>query len=510
VKIAVIGSGLASFASCKVLTEHKFFPDVFDIGKDLDLEQQKTKDHLKKFTENKNTESLEKILDKILHQNPIEYPKKKYFGSESLYNYINKKNFTSNPAYSGVMGGFGKVWSASALFPDKKDLIDWPNFSIPEIELYKKYFKDLNYVSREDNLNKVFYKLSDQGGFIHHHKCIEVLQDRISKLNTENFVSGFSKIFLSLSGANECKYCGLCMTGCNYQSIFDPSVEIKKLIKEKKISYFKNFELLKLKKLDKKVELLFSNGEKYQYDKVFLAAGALSSTRVIMNSFEKIKEAKIIHASGFVIPLLSMRSYNFKWPSRNTLSQIFIELKNKDLNNWVHCQLSQPNEIVMHKLGFFKITNKWIKKIYYLILQRLFTINVGYHSSYGGHYKLRLDNGKIKITYLKNKKKLFYNNSIYKTLIKKLNKLGFYSNKLLINHGKNADYYYIGGSFPMKKIQSEVNHTDKFGQIKDVENIHIVDSSTFPSIPATTFGLLSMLNSAKITECVIKNCKSLD
>lgn len=514
-KIAVIGSGLASFACCNVLTKNNFFPDVFDIGDDLDLEQKEIKGKIKKFIEKKkrvvagdgNKDALASILDTLLQQKSLEYPKKKYFGSEKLYNYINKSLIYNNPSYSSNFGGFGKVWSASALFPDKKDLTAWPDFSIPNVDLYKKYFKDLNYSSREDNLEKIFAKLSDHSNFIKHHECIETLQDRISKINSNHFISGFSKIFLSTVGDNKCKYCGLCMTGCIYNSIFDPSIEFKKLIEKKKISYFKNFELVRLNKLDKKIELLFSNERKFQYDKVFLAAGALSTTKIIMNSFKKIKEVKIIHATGFVIPLLSLKSYNFKWPSRNTLSQIFIEIKNKDIHNWVHCQLSQPNELVMHKIGFFKITNKWIKKIYYQILQRLFTINVAYHSNYGGYYKLSLDNRNIKVTYFENINKKFYNYSIYKTIMKKLNKLGIYSSKLIVNHGKNSDHYYIGGSFPMKKKQSEIIHSDQYGQLKDIKNLHIVDSSTFPSIPATTFGLLSMLNSASITEKVIKQLK---
>jgi hypothetical protein len=506
-KIAVIGSGLASFACCNVLIKNNFFPDVFDIGEDLDLEQKEIKEKIEKFIEGGNKDDLASMVDTLLQQNSLEYPKKKYFGSEKLYNYINKSVINNNPAYSSNIGGFGKVWSASALFPDKKDLADWPDFSIPDIDLYKRYFKDLNYSSRKDNLDKVFVKLSDQSNFVKHHECIENLQDRISKINSHHFISGFSKTFLSTAGDNKCKYCGLCMTGCIYKSIFDPSLVFKKLIEEKKISYFKNFELVRLNKQDEKFELLFSNGKKFNYDKVFLAAGALSSTKIIMNSFKKIKEVKLIHATGFVIPLLSLKSYNFEWPSRNTLSQIFMEIKNQDIHNWVHCQLSQPNELVMHKIGFFKITNKWVKKIYYQILQRLFTINVAYHSNYGGYYKLSLDNGNIKVSYIKNKNKKFYNYSIYKTIMKKLNKLGIYSNKFIVNHGKNSDHYYIGGSFPMKKKQSEIIHCDQYGQLKDIRNLHIVDSSTFPSIPATTFGLLIMLNSANITEKVIKKLK---
>ncbi|MDC0376103.1 GMC family oxidoreductase [Pelagibacteraceae bacterium] len=503
-KIAVIGSGLASFACCTVLNKNNFFPDVFDCGEDLDLDQKEIKIKIKKYVEGGNKDLLSDVVNIILQQNPGEHPKKKYFGSEKLYNYISRSFTKNNPAHSNNLGGFGKVWSASALFPDKKDLTDWPDFSIPNINLYNKYFNNLNYSAKKDNLEKFFTKLSDQNNYLKHHECIEVLQNKIAKMNTGNFVSGFSKSFLTTIGDNQCRYCGLCMTGCVYNSIFDPSIEFKKLIENKKINYYKNFELVRISKLNKKIELFFSNGEKVQYDKVFLAAGALSSSKIIMNSFKGIKETKIIHASGFVMPLISLKSYNFEWPNRNTLSQIFMEIKNKNINHWVHCQLSQPNELVMHRMGFFKFNNKWIKKFYFQILKRLFTINIGYHSNYSGYYKLNFEKGNLKASYFENKDNKFYNYSIYETIMKKLNKTGLYSNKHLIYHGENADHYYIGGSFPMKKNQTEIHHSDQYGQLKDMENLHIIDSSTFPSIPATTFGLLIILNSARITDKVIK------
>ena len=75
-KIAVIGSGLASFACCNVLIKNNFFPDVFDIGYDLDLEQKEIKEKIKKFIEDGNKDALASIVDTLLQQKSLEYPKK--------------------------------------------------------------------------------------------------------------------------------------------------------------------------------------------------------------------------------------------------------------------------------------------------------------------------------------------------------------------------------------------------------------------------------------------------
>jgi len=510
-KVAVIGSGLASFGCCRVLCKNNFIPDIFDIGEDLDLKQKNFKDIIKNYIKKKKTEKLASFLDNLLKQNLFEFPKKKYFGSELLYNYFNRNINDNNPVYSNVYGGLANVWSGSALLPDKKDLIDWPEFTIPDLEIYKKYFSDLPYSSREDNINAIFPQLSENVGNLKYNYSIEKLEEKISKINTKNFISGFSKSFLNTEGPNGCKYCGLCMTGCVYQSIFNPKVYFEKLLKKKKINYFKNFNLIKIIKINNKIELIFSNGKKIQYDKVFLAAGALGSAKIILNSFQNIKETKLFYAPGLVIPLLSLKSYNFEWPNSNTLSKMFLEIKTRIINNWVHCQINQPSELVMYKLGFFKVKNDWIKKMYFKFFKRLFTITINYHSKYGGYYKLNLNNdseggvSNLNIAHFKNKNKKLFDFDIFDTILKKLKKLGFYSNKFFINHEMNCDHYYIGGTFPIKSKQTELTHLNRFGELRNIKNLHIVDSSTFPSIPGTTFGLLCMLNSARITESAIKN-----
>jgi hypothetical protein len=50
------------------------------------------------------------------------------------------------------------------------------------------------------------------------------------------------------------------------------------------------------------------------------------------------------------------------------------------------------------------------------------------------------------------------------------------------------------------RTKSTDNDTNFLGELKDLKNVHIVDASTFPDIPATTFGLLCIINSKRITD----------
>ena len=56
---------------------------------------------------------------------------------------------------------------------------------------------------------------------------------------------------------------------------------------------------------------------------------------------------------------------------------------------------------------------------------------------------------------------------------------------------------HSGGSFPMKKNPSEFE-TDELGRPYGFERVHVVDSTGFPSVPATGIMLTIMANAHRI------------
>ena len=62
----------------------------------------------------------------------------------------------------------------------------------------------------------------------------------------------------------------------------------------------------------------------------------------------------------------------------------------------------------------------------------------------------------------------------------------------------NSGSYHTGGTLPMKKIPKNETETNLLGNPVGWQKIHIVDSSIFPSLPATTIGMLAMANAYRI------------
>jgi choline dehydrogenase-like flavoprotein len=60
-----------------------------------------------------------------------------------------------------------------------------------------------------------------------------------------------------------------------------------------------------------------------------------------------------------------------------------------------------------------------------------------------------------------------------------------------------AKSYHFGGSFPHSVSRTGLG-TDRLGRLDRWDNIHLIDASVFPNVPATTFTLTIMANAHRI------------
>ena len=97
-------------------------------------------------------------------------------------------------------------------------------------------------------------------------------------------------------------------------------------------------------------------------------------------------------------------------------------------------------------------------------------------------------------------------NVIIKNLIKFFNKkndLGFSILKFFMIKLKGGGSQHLGGSFEMNKVPNELQ-TDILGRPKGFNNIHIVDATILPTLPAGTIVYNTIANCIRIAEEVSK------
>jgi len=514
-KIAIVGSGLAALATAKSLIKRGVKPHIIDAGLELDEERLTLVERLSKLPPQEWSENDINAItaNPTVHAHSL--PKKLVFGSDYFYAGNDVRAAISGrgetPPFSYAKGGFSVGWGAAVLPADDCDLDDWP---IRSKELSKYYEENLRYIpysSCEDELSLNFPLYKSNPSALRLSKGnASILSDlKKSGLCQKNhLVFGQARLLVSANDTKElngCQYCGYCMSGCVYGCIFKANNEFERLAQQGQLIYQKNLLVTSLKEENNKVELCFynakGNANRASFDRIFLAAGAVNSTRIILQSKKLYGQPVLLKSrAGFVAPLLRWKKTPIEWPNINTQPGIFLEFKVPNLDNhWVHTQLSTPNELVFEKLKYDNNKKNIIQNVKKYAMEHLLIAFCNMHSTHSNGYVLRLEevSGKPVLRYQREEKdnSLSFSKTI-RHLRQICRQINCYPIIPLIKN--NSGSYHVGGSLPMRVEPKKATETDIWGKPLGFKRIHVVDSSVFPSLPGTTIGLLAMANASRI------------
>ena len=289
------------------------------------------------------------------------------------------------------------------------------------------------------------------------------------------------------------------MYGCPENNILNIKDLFKKLINRKKINYFPN---LKLEKISQKkgIELECTNinnmkSNTFSAKKVFLAAGPVSTSDIIIKSFDEIEELRIKDSTMFAFPIINLNKEKRKI-GKQMCSKIFKYHKHND--NFL-IQIYNDIDFFLHKLPKFLrvFFNDYLK----------LSIGIGYLSSKDSPELVMKKESNKDVNYSSNKKsnllKRVYFLSLFciKNLSKGMITLPFFQFKF-----KDFSSYHLGSSLPMTKKSTKTNKafTDNLGRLNNNKNIIILDSSNFSDIQPGSISLMSAINSLRITKANIK------
>jgi hypothetical protein len=538
----VIGSGLSALGSIKALNKQGIFPDVIDTSIELDKDSLEIKDRLKNTNQRDwNEADIKKILMDCPENNTIfSIPRKTSFNSDFFYGdsqALNDiKSIGAQPPFSFALGGLAEGWGAAFLPPAKEDLGDWI-YEYEEIHKnFQEILQDMHVTGEIDDLNGKFPLLKEQLNKLQYSKEATELLQNLKKgnntktiligksrllLNTmeQDFISSHLKIFADGQSANLIDYKRVEMQKDwhwrVHDAIYKPSVEIKSLAEEGKIILRSGLRVTSiLVNSDKTmsietVDMLSKNSTYESYQTVFLAAGCINTARIILNSKPfKGKKVRVKTRGGFLLPAFSFKKINVPLKIKNTMPDFFIEIFDNCLNSWAHIQVALQNAHFENRMNSLKQKIPIFKKIMQSIQERAFVVFVSLHSTQAGHYELELDRKltsiygpRLNTIYVKKNYNPFKNLPLLFKIL-----LLFLKSKVLVSpFGKsNSGTFHVGGAFPMKNNPKQWNETNKLGELRNIKNLHLVDSAIFPSLPGTTIGLLSKVMAYMITTKVIK------
>jgi choline dehydrogenase-like flavoprotein len=518
-KVAIIGSGLSAISAAKALISRGVKPVIFDVGEEI---EEGRKDLILKLSKTSHKNWLESDRELITNNdtvNNFSILKKLAFGSD--YFYSNKASIRSSkkdtfviPPSTHATGGFSVAWGAASLLPDDFDLTEWPISRSDLLKYYEYAMKDIAISSESDDLNFFSPVLAANQ---YQSKAPKEATDLLYRLNHSykkdpRILFGKARLFVNFdqSKASSCRYCGCCMSGCVYGAIYTSEDDLKKLIEEGKVEYRPGIEVVKLVEIGKSIKIVAKNRsnnnleEAMIFNKVFMGAGVVNSTRIVMESKNYFENKVTLKTtSSFVVPIFKFKRTEIQWPETNTMPSVFIEIKNQKMgDHWMHCQVSSPNELVLNKIRInFKNISSYFSRLKKYFLGHFIIAHCNIHSNYGVSYNFFMSRNK-KLCFSKNDSRnasQATKSALYE-LKKIFNKINYFPLTMIAKSSTNSISYHLGCTMPMKFLPTNDMDTDILGRPKGFKNLHIIDSSIFPSLPATGIGALAMVNAFRIAK----------
>jgi len=256
-------------------------------------------------------------------------------------------------------------------------------------------------------------------------------------------------------------------------------------------------------------ELVGGRRHRLDADRVLVACGAVGTTRLVLGSLGIYGEdVELAESVQFVVPMVSMRPVQDP-TKRNefTLNQFNMAIAtDEDWLNVAQIHFYPHNPAISDALPRF-FSSAIGASLVRPLLRRL-TVGLGYLPSWASapiRVRAELAGGTDDLPNLlvRGSTTEFNRTSMLRNVVGKMlqaaPKLDLWPVLPMMFMSAAGKSYHFGGSFPHRTHAVDgLLTTDRTGRLRTWKNIHLVDASVFPTVPATTFTLTIMANAHRI------------
>jgi choline dehydrogenase-like flavoprotein len=521
--VAIVGSGVAGFAAADALARRGLRPVVLDVGETLDPGRSAVVARLREG----RLEALAAEDRALVTENDTldtgSLPKKLHFGSD--YIYAATREFAETRSMQGgrvayptfALGGFSNIWGAAALPTAACDMTDWPIARSELDRFYRSVAELVPMLDGEGTLSAAFPVYQQTTGAVDPGPQGRALLDDLAavrdRLADRDVLYGHARLCVHTanqpySEGKECVSCGECFIGCARGSIFSTVALMAAWRAAGRIEYRSGLHVDEVRQLDGRavvcaLDLKSRSRVELPFDAVFLAAGPINTTRILLRSASLYdRPVRLKESQKFAIPLLrwKARPSAIEVPSV-TLASAFIETRTRALSDhWIHLQVVPMNDMIATATG---LPRKGLGgTLARQALRRTMIAWCGMHSDHSSWVETTLrrdgESDVLELDHGHEPAALRAARTVAWDLLRKglmFNSL-FVPNAIRVSNPGSGTH--SGGSFPMRKIPRERCDTDSLGRPFGWKNVYVVDSAAHPSIPGTTLALPVMANAQRI------------
>jgi choline dehydrogenase-like flavoprotein len=515
--VVVIGSGPAGVAATHALVDAGHRVTVLDAGDEIEAGRMDVFDALARSEPKEWSPELTRHARDAFPVGLKHVPLKPAYGS--LFPYaladpdlpVALEN--ADPLPSLAYGGLSNSWGASILPFRQPDIADWP---ITLSELAPHYEAVLRFVplaAERDELSTIFPLYNDSPGKLARGPQAQMLLPRLRRhavaLRDAGFSFGSSRLAIVTSAEHprRCRDSGMCLHGCPYRSIYNASHTLDALIHNGDVDYRGGVYVDRLTEANQSVTIDFHKrgdpGETSRLTaaRVFVGCGAISSTRLILESMGRSHFSRRLRDSQyFVIPMLTTSASRASVATQgNTLAQLYVELEDQRTSeHTIHLQLYGYNDLVLSALAArLPIGASSLERSLQPLLGRLVVIQGYLHSADSPGLTIERDANGIRIVGDRGVTAATRVNRVVRRLARAGRHLGMFPMLGFVQVGRPGKGNHLGGSLPMRREPGELE-TDTLGRPRHWDRVHVVDAAIFPSVPATTVTLSVMANAHRI------------
>jgi choline dehydrogenase-like flavoprotein len=521
--IFVIGSGPAGVACASALLERGAHVTMLDAGLELEPDRRRRLIDLQSVAFPSWDEKSLSVLREGAELSPGGIRLKLAYGSQFPYRDPIDQPISADGVHaklSFARGGLSNVWGASVLPYRTEDMSEWPITAEDLAPHYRAVLKLMPFSARHDALEEHFPLHHDQPGMLASSKqAADFLRDlemNKAALLSRGISFGTSRLALQADvsdGKPGCVYCGKCLYGCPYEVIYNSSQSLVELRANRSFTYRSGLVVEQLKEIGSEVEISGrATGDRaafqIQADKVFVACGVLSTARIMLTSLEAYDQPiQAIDNFYFLMPLLRYRSRpGVREEPLYTLAQVFIEMLDTAVGaQTAHLQVYTYNELfekeVQRMLGpLDRLLPDALRRS---LLGRLLLIQGFLHSDLSARIRITLRRATnshpatLELAGIENPRMRPALSALQRTLWAERSSMKAFPVPPAIRPGEPGRGFHTGGTFPMRQ-NPEAFQADLLGRPTGFSRVHLVDSSVFPSLPATTITLSVMANAHRI------------
>jgi ferredoxin len=518
----IIGSGASAAGAALALSQRADLEiTVIDVGSQLEPEREQLVSELaaeRPAEWNKGT--VDRVSQLPVASNGRGVPEKRVFGSN--YPFKDAGQLAGISGLSGAnaavvtsaYGGFSNVWGAQFMPFTPDTFNNWPVKSAAMRPHYEAILDRIPFSGEEDDLAARFPLLRAAAPLPpmspRSARILGAYEKHRARINNRGITLGKARLALE---AKECVRCGLCMTGCPYGLIYSAAQTFNELRRAGKVKFLSGLLALKIEEQADHVTVVakeVSTGQLQRFvaDRVYVAGGAMGSTRLAANSLGLFDtDIAMQESRQYILPFLSRRAVE--------------DPRGKDdftLNQFNMLVSPDGGDVDVSLLHFYSFNTafldglpsvlqaSWAEPLTAQLLRRL-SVAFGYLPSWNSprlRVRVGAQPGDLELPAFQvsgeaapsGQNKML--SAVLRRLARSAPQLDLYPAVPMLRLSTAGKSYHWGGSFPHRDDHSTAFSSDTLGRVGSWKRTHLVDASVWPTIPSTTYGLTAMANSHRI------------